>query len=147
VDGKEQAERAFLQASIAVWREIDRLMLLGPYPGIPMAADLRITEKVAWEQYREFLDFNRRRNMAIVRVRPGGAEHAKLISRVQTAKHNRQWAKDEELWVEIGVPVEPRAAWECGTDLVWPVLRVVKPADLTFESGTHVCRHEIEAGD
>ena len=53
---KEQAERDFLDASIAVWREIDRLTTLGPYPGILMATDLRISEKIAWERYRAFLD-------------------------------------------------------------------------------------------
>ena len=53
---KDEAERNFLDASIAVWREIDRLMAIGPYPGIPMAADLRISEKLAWERYKPFLD-------------------------------------------------------------------------------------------
>ena len=52
----DQAERDFLNVSIAVWREIDRLMKLGPYPGIHMATDLRISEKLAWERYRAFLD-------------------------------------------------------------------------------------------
>jgi hypothetical protein len=55
-DKKLQAEKNFLDASVAVWREIDRLMKIGPYPGIPMAADLRISEKLAWERYRAFLD-------------------------------------------------------------------------------------------
>jgi hypothetical protein len=49
-------EQDFLNASIAVWREIDRLMTLGPYPGIPMADDLRISEKLAWERYKAVLD-------------------------------------------------------------------------------------------
>lgn len=53
---RDLAERDFLEASIAVWREIDRLMLLGPYPGIHMGSDLRIMEKAAWERYRAFLD-------------------------------------------------------------------------------------------
>ena len=53
---KQQAEQDFLDASIAVWREIDRLMTIGPYPGIHMATDLRITEQLAWERYRYFLD-------------------------------------------------------------------------------------------
>ena len=50
----EQAVKDFLDASIAVWREIDRLMTIGPYPGIPMAADLRLTEKLAWERFKPF---------------------------------------------------------------------------------------------
>jgi hypothetical protein len=52
---KQLAERDFLDTSIAVWREIDCLMKLGAYPGIPMTADLRISEKAAWERYRRFL--------------------------------------------------------------------------------------------
>lgn len=54
--GKELAEQEFLGASVAVWREIDRLMATGPYPGIHMASDLRIMEKCAWERYRGFID-------------------------------------------------------------------------------------------
>ncbi len=66
---KEQAERDFLDTSVAVWREIDRLMLLGSYPGIQMATDLRISEKLAWERYRQFLDAERD---AVIQKAKGG---------------------------------------------------------------------------
>lgn len=51
------AEREFLDASIAVWREIDRLSAQpGGYPGLPPETDLRQRERAAWEAYRAELD-------------------------------------------------------------------------------------------
>lgn len=50
------AERRFLDASIAVWREVDRLTADGtPYPGISADTDLRVRERAAWEVYRSYL--------------------------------------------------------------------------------------------
>lgn len=52
----DDAEREFLAASVAVWREVDRLEAEGPYPGIPPETDLRQRERAAWERYRAVLD-------------------------------------------------------------------------------------------
>ncbi len=52
----KQAERAFLDASIEVWREIDRLEAEGPYPGIPSSTASRERERAAWVAYRDLLD-------------------------------------------------------------------------------------------
>lgn len=47
-------EKQFLELSIAVWREIDRLTAGGAeYPGIPQGTSLRVMEKQAWERYRD----------------------------------------------------------------------------------------------
>lgn len=47
----------FLDASVAVWREIDRLSTLPEgYKGLPPDTDLRIRERVAWEKYKAMLD-------------------------------------------------------------------------------------------
>jgi len=48
----------------------------------------------------------------------------------------------------LGTPKEPRG-WNCGTDVVWPVLQVdwpTKVANIDLEN-IYVCRHQIEAGD
>lgn len=48
------AERAFLEASIAVWREIDRLDAEpGGYHPTHMSVDLRKRERATWERYRD----------------------------------------------------------------------------------------------
>ena len=52
----DDAERAFIDASVAVWREVDRLEAEGPYPGIPPESDLRQRERAAWEAYKAVLD-------------------------------------------------------------------------------------------
>lgn len=50
-------EREFVDASIAVWREIDRLSALpGGYKGLPPETDPRKRELAAWERYRTVLD-------------------------------------------------------------------------------------------
>ena len=52
------AEREFLIASVAVWREIDRLSG-DEYRGIEITKEgvaLRRREREAWERYRELLD-------------------------------------------------------------------------------------------
>lgn len=47
-------EREFLDASIAVWRDIDRLSAdPGGYQGLDEANALRITERAVWERYRD----------------------------------------------------------------------------------------------
>jgi hypothetical protein len=51
------AEAAFLDASIAVWREIDRLdSRPGGYAPTDMDVKLREAERAAWERYRALLD-------------------------------------------------------------------------------------------
>jgi hypothetical protein len=52
-----EAQAAFLSASIAVWREIDRLdsQPEGYHP-IRMSVELRKAERAAWERLRGFLD-------------------------------------------------------------------------------------------
>jgi hypothetical protein len=51
------AEREFLAASIAVWREIDRRSAEpGGYRGMDEGTTLRIRERAAWEAYRDVLD-------------------------------------------------------------------------------------------
>lgn len=53
----EIAKREFLSASIAVWREIDRLSALPDgYNGLPQGTDPRKRELAAWEVYRGLLD-------------------------------------------------------------------------------------------
>jgi hypothetical protein len=53
-----RAEAEFLAASVAVWREIDKLTDEndGIYPGLPQSAELRQRERAAWERYRSFLN-------------------------------------------------------------------------------------------
>lgn len=52
-----KAERAFLDASIEVWREIDRLSAEPEgYRGLDQSTALRERERAAWEQYRAALD-------------------------------------------------------------------------------------------
>jgi hypothetical protein len=52
--GRPEEEQEFLDASIAVWREIDRLSgsTLG-YQGLENSSGLRIRERAAWERYRD----------------------------------------------------------------------------------------------
>ena len=46
----------FLAASVAVWREIDRLDAEpGGYHPVRMSVDLRKAERAAWERYRDLL--------------------------------------------------------------------------------------------
>lgn len=50
-------EKEFLAASVAVWREIDRLSALPEgYQGLPQSTDPRKRELAAWEAYRTTLD-------------------------------------------------------------------------------------------
>lgn len=58
-DGRElhEAEIGFLTASIAVWREIDRLSTQPEgYHPTAMDIELREAERRAWEKYRSALD-------------------------------------------------------------------------------------------
>lgn len=59
---RSQAEAAFLAASAAVWREIDRLSAQpGGYQGFPgESIALRHAERQAWERYRSSLEAKRR---------------------------------------------------------------------------------------
>lgn len=86
--------------------------------------------------------------MAVVRISNAGLEHNRL--NLETPKAAlRQVRKDEIILVEIGTPVKPKKHWGCETDLVWPVVRILQPPDLTSANihSVYVCRHEIEAGD
>lgn len=64
------AERKFLAASVAVWREIDKhIDDEGRYKrGVPTTlttdAELRRVEREAWQQYRRFLDLREALNAA-----------------------------------------------------------------------------------
>ena len=53
-----------------------------------------------------------------------------------------------EVSFELGPPVAPQQGWICGTDLVWPILRV-NGIKVLSENGEHpyLCRHQFEAGD
>lgn len=54
---RAEAEAAFLAASVAVWREIDRLDSRPEgYHPVRMSVELRHRERAAWEQYRDLLD-------------------------------------------------------------------------------------------
>lgn len=51
------AEMEFLAASVAVWREIDRLdSRPGGYHPTDMDIELRKRERAAWVRYRDLLD-------------------------------------------------------------------------------------------
>ena len=51
------AEAGFLAASIAVWREIDRLdSEPGGYHPTRMSVELRERERAAWKRYRDLLE-------------------------------------------------------------------------------------------
>jgi hypothetical protein len=51
------AEAAFVAASVAVWREIDRLDAEpGGYHPTRMSVELRQQERAAWNRYRDLLD-------------------------------------------------------------------------------------------
>ena len=84
--------------------------------------------------------------MAIVQFTGGGKDHAAMVNGVK-ARANRKLKSDEQGLIEIGVPTKPHSHWECGTDLVWPVVRVLKPADFILYESVYVCRHQIVAGD
>ena len=50
------ARDEFLAASVAVWREIDRLDAAPEgYHPVRMSVELRKTERAAWERYRDLL--------------------------------------------------------------------------------------------
>lgn len=52
-----EQKQEFLAASVAVWREIDRLSAEPDgYPGLDASTDLRRRERDAWEAYRAVLD-------------------------------------------------------------------------------------------
>lgn len=54
---RDLAEAEFLAASIAVWREIDRLDAEPEgYHPVRMSAELRLAERAAWERYRDLLE-------------------------------------------------------------------------------------------
>ena len=56
-DDLAAARDVFLAASIAVWREIDRLDAEPEgYHPVRMSVELRKTERAAWEKYRDLLD-------------------------------------------------------------------------------------------
>jgi hypothetical protein len=84
----------------------------------------------------------------IVQLKNGGTEHDATLQMARTSAPSRPFRPTEKIITELGSPVEPIGARKnCGTDLVWPVLRILKPEDVTFEETPYVCRHQIIAGD
>lgn len=82
--------------------------------------------------------------MAIVRVRYPGADHDAKLRRDYTRP---PW-KIQIAVIEVGTPVEPDDTRKlCGTDVVWPVLRVIDPPGKKLIVTPYVCRHEIEGAD
>jgi len=56
-DERAKARAGFLAASVAVWREIDRLDSRPEgYHPTAMDVELRERERAAWERYRDLLD-------------------------------------------------------------------------------------------
>jgi hypothetical protein len=49
-------------------------------------------------------------------------------------------------YVWIGKPVAPHLNWTCGTDVVWPVLKL-EGHEFELLGTPYVCRHMIEIGD
>jgi hypothetical protein len=49
-------------------------------------------------------------------------------------------------YVWIGAPVKPGPTWTCGTDVVWPVLKL-EGHNVKVLERSYVCRHMIEIGD
>lgn len=47
----------------------------------------------------------------------------------------------------LGPPVKPDATWNCGTDVVWPVLDIKNSPVAIDAINRYVCRHQILAGD
>jgi hypothetical protein len=81
--------------------------------------------------------------MAIVRAKYAGKKHSALIPCA-----GRLPKIPDSVVIEIGKPHEPHSAWKCGTDVVWPVLKIIEPAGVTLTDHRFVvCRHEIVAGD
>jgi hypothetical protein len=85
-------------------------------------------------------------SMAIVRAKYAGKEHAEMIDHRTYALISGK--PSLEYLIEIGKPY-PAPEWRkgCGTDLLWPVVRIIEPVGIELLSAAHVCRHEIEAGD
>jgi hypothetical protein len=51
-------------------------------------------------------------------------------------------------WLVLGTPVKAMSGWECGTDVVWPVLGIdPNPPGFEMLEQAYVCRHQIIAGD
>ena len=88
----------------------------------------------------------------------------KVIARVRAARPWVQHAKRAKAYpiksipggrsankpvvLGIGAPRDPESVWDCGTDLVWPVLEL-NGIPLEPQNGLmpYVCRHQIVAGD
>ena len=60
------------------------------------------------------------------------------------------WSRYRGTVITIGVPAPPKVKWNCGTDVVFPVLDIQLQAP-EIERGLYpygsVCRHQIQAGD
>jgi hypothetical protein len=81
--------------------------------------------------------------MAIVRARYAGRAHDKKLP----AAAHLSAPIPKVVLIEIGIPMQPTPDWKCGTDLLWPVLRIIEPPVHFVGCNAMVCRHEIEAGD
>jgi hypothetical protein len=86
----------------------------------------------------------------VIRVRyiMGGKEtsHVPLVPHVPSIGVVNK-AAYSETFVWIGTPVKPDASWDCGTDVVWPVLKLEGHPELELLKTPYVCRHMIEIGD
>lgn len=52
--------------------------------------------------------------------------------------------------IEVGAPITPAKNWNCGTDMVWPVLdeKILRETGRIHLKGKiFVCRHQIIVGD
>jgi hypothetical protein len=54
--------------------------------------------------------------------------------------------KVEQQVIFLAAPIAPTSNWKCGTDVIWPVLKM-KGSNIDFRGLLAVCRHQIEAGD
>ena len=83
----EQAEREFIEASVAVWREIDKASALASAAGIGYAGiedyehgiALRKAERQAWERYRDLLSGVRFERFFKAKVVDAGGGEVRLL--------------------------------------------------------------------
>lgn len=71
-------------------------------------------------------------------------EHAPEVRSTRTS--GKLTRIHDRTYVWIGKPVAPDASWTCGTDVVWPVLKL-EGHDVQILDNVYVCRHMIEIGD
>jgi hypothetical protein len=83
-----------------------------------------------------------------IRVRPMVPWPGKHVVGVRETPHIGSPGRPQDVWLILGPPVSPDRGWDCGTDVVWPVLEVENALPEFVLLGTpYVCRHQIQAGD